>query len=772
MRHFVVASTIALAMPITSSPIEWSEALTIARDFVSNLTLSEKIGIVSGGYLSPAPACVGAIGAIPRVGFEGICLSDGPTGYSRSDGVSVFPAGITIAATWDRDLMHQRAVALGEEFKAKGAHVLLGPSTGPLGRSARAGRNWESFGPDPYLAGEAMSATVSGIQSTGVQACSKHLVGNEQETQRTSSKVSNGTVEAVSSNIDDRTLHELYLWPFANAIRANTSSIMCSYNRFNGNYSCANSALLTDIIAKELAFTGYLVSDWYATHSTAESANAGLDLEMPGNVSAAAGFAYFGEPLLQAVNNGLVSETRLDEMAQKVLTPYFRLGQDKDYPSVDPSSGAVFLTYQYGQNSPLFSYYPKVPARDVRAGHEEIIRQVGAAGTVLLKNTNGILPLKNITNVGIFGNGAGDPVIGSANFIDKRPNGFEYGTYDIGGGSGTVRHTDLVTPLAAVREKVRSLGGRLQILLDNDEVAEGSFKMLYPVPDVCLLFLKAYAAEGRDRESLNLQYNATMAVEKTASVCPNTVVVVHGPGVVLMPWADNENVTAILHAHYPGDQSGNALVDILWGATEPTGRLPYSIPKTLADYGADIVESPKYSGSNGWHSDFSEGQLIDYRHMDAHNITPQYEFGFGLSYAMFAMGRSLEVEAKTNLSALPDVSLGTAPGGYVDLWTYVATVSVEVTNQSGKQGSTVPQLYVSFPTDTTPTGTPVKVLRGFSKISVNSGETQTVSFQLMRRDISYWDVTTKQWIIPAGTFNILAGFSSRDIKATTTISFV
>jgi beta-glucosidase len=585
---------------------------------------------------------------------------------------------------------------------------------------------------------------------------------------RTSTTLPNGTViEAISSNIDDRTLHELYLWPFANAIQAGTSSIMCSYNRLNGNYTCANSELLSDIVKNELAFPGYLVSDWYATHSTVESANAGLDMEMPGNVSALAGPSYFGDLLLQAVNTGLVSEARLNSMAEKVMTPYFRLGQDKGYPSVDPSSGPVFLAYQYGQNSPLFRDYPRIPARDVRGDHAKIIRQIGVAGTVLLKNVNGILPLKNRTNVGIFGNDADYPVIGSVNNNEKLFQGFEYGTYMVGGGSGTVRHTDLVTPLEAVRDKVKSLGGRVQILLDNNLIAEGAFKTLYPVPDVCLLFLKAYAIEGHDRLSLDLQWNATMAVESTARVCPNTVVVVHGPGIVLMPWANNPNVTAILAAHYPGEQTGNAIVDILWGASEPTGRLPYSIPKTLADYGADVVESAKHAGPDGWQSDFSEGQLIDYRHMDAKNVTPQYEFGFGLSYASFDMAKTLNVKVTKNLAAVPDASKGVAPGGLVDLWRSVATVSVRVTNKSDRKGSTVPQLYISFPQDTTPQGTPVKVLRGFSKVSVKARETKTVRFELMRRDLSYWDTTTKQWVIPKGVFTLMAGFSSKDLRAMT-----
>ncbi|XDG09934.1 hypothetical protein ABKA04_009549 [Annulohypoxylon sp. FPYF3050] len=773
MRSFDILRVVATSQLVLASniapraEISWSEAFTKAEDFVSNLTLAEKIGLVSGGYLSPGLACVGSIGPISRQGFDGLCYSDGPNGVARSDGVSVFPSGITAAATWDRELIYQRAVAIGEEFRAKGAHVILGPDVGPMGRHARGGRNWEGFGPDPYLASASINASVIGIQSTGVQACTKHLVANEQELQRTQTTADDGTVtEAISSNVDERSLRELYLFPFEAAVKAGTSSVMCSYNRVNGNYSCANSDLLTAFLKEELAFPGYVVSDWYASHGTADFANAGLDMEMPGNVSTAAGAAYFGDLLLSAVNEGVVSEEHLTDMAQRVMTPYFRLGQNENYPTVDPSNGAVFLTYQYGHQSPLFEYYPIVDARDVRSDHAKLIREVGAAGTVLLKNTNGALPLKNVTNIGIFGNGAGYPTVGSVFLnIGGSPEGFEYGAYDIGGGSGTGRHTDLVTPLEAIQDYVKGSGTRLQIVFDNDQLAEGSFKTVYPVPDVCLVFLKAYATEGTDRASIDLQWNATKAVESTAAICPNTVVVIHGPGVVLMPWADNENVTAILMAHYPGEQTGNSLVDVLWGAVEPSGRLPYTVPKNFSDYGPDIVESPESDAADGWQSNFEEGQLIDYRHFDASGIEPLYEFGFGLSYTSFDMSDTLKVNGTTDLAAVADQSLGSEPGGLIDLWTIVAKATVEVSNTGNRTGSAVPQLYVSLPQDTTPKGTPVKVLRGFSKMSLEAGETRAVQFELTRRDLSYWDVSGKQWVIPEGEFSFMAGFSSKDLKS-------
>ena len=641
-----------------------------------------------------------------------------------------------------------------------------------MGRHAQGGRNWEGFGPDPYLAGVAMNASVQGLQSVGVQASSKHFIANEQETQRTSSTSDDGTVvEAISENVDDRTLHELYIWPFADAVRAGTASVMCSYNRVNGSYACANSHTIITILKDELAFPGYVISDWYATHSTASSANAGLDIEMPGNVSALAGPAYFGDALLQNVQNGTVKEARLVEMAERVMTPYFLLGQDQDYPSLDPSNGASFWVYQYGHaNVP--SIYPQVDARDVRADHAKIIREVGAAGTVLLKNVNGALPLKSEKNVGVFGNDAPYPTTGSV-FHDTGVHpeeGYEMGTLDIGGGSGTVRHTDIITPLEAIREQVASIGGRVQVLLGNDEVAEGSFKTIYPVPDVCLLFLNAYATEGIDRASLDLQWNATRAVESTAALCNNTVVIVHGPGVVLMPWADNENVTAILSAHFPGDQTGNSIVDVLWGVTEPSGRLPYSLPKAAADAGPPIVNLTGVTGVVDWQSNFTEGQMIDYRYYDQNDIEPLYEFGFGLSYVPFEMPDSLKIQITSNISFTADQSKGIAPGGLVDLWTTVATATIEVANTVDREASTVPQLFVSFPQDTTPSGTPVKVLRGFETVSIQSGETKEVQFALTRRDLSYWNTDQKQWVIPNGTFIFRAGFSSRDLKSEVELS--
>lgn len=249
--------------PVYPSPgtqgIGWEAAFVRAEAFVANLTMEEKAQLVTG----TSGPCVGNIGAIPRLGFDGLCLQDGPLAIRQATYASVFPAGLTTAASWDRSLMNLRGLYMGAEFKGKGSHVALGPVVGPLGRAAYGGRNWEGFSPDPYLTGVAAEETIIGMQQSGIQACLKHFIGYEQESQRNPDlSPDNVTIESVSSNIDDRTLHELYLWPFANGVKAGVASIMCSYNRINGSYACQNSKTQNGLLKDELGFQGYIMSDW------------------------------------------------------------------------------------------------------------------------------------------------------------------------------------------------------------------------------------------------------------------------------------------------------------------------------------------------------------------------------------------------------------------------------------------------------------------------------------------------------------------------------
>ncbi|KXH47416.1 beta-glucosidase [Colletotrichum simmondsii] len=754
-------------------------ALALANTLLSHLTLEEKVSMITGN--SSAGNCIGVIAPIPRLGFKGICMLDGPSAVNRADLVSVFPSGITAAATWDREMIYRRGVAIAEEFKGKGGHVILGPSTGPMGRAALGGRNWEGFGPDPYLAGVTIENTITGMQSTGVQTCSKHYIANEQETQRSNTTINGTVIEAISSNVDDRTVHELYLWPFANAIRAGTTSIMCSYNRFNQTYACENGHLLKELLRDELGFEGYTVSDWFATHSTADSINNGLDLEMPGavpgNYPGAA--TFFGDNVLEAVASGTVSESRIDEMVRNILTPYYLLGQDADsYPTPDPSLRFVTIFQEVGlQVAKDTGFIPDdfvfTHGRDVRGDHAKLIREMGSAGTVLLKNVNATLPLRKPKIIGVFGNDAGEMTNG---FLrpSEVPEDTNTGTMIIGGGSGTGRPSYVISPLAAVRAKAAEYGAEVLYVTNNDVLAANDFRGVYPPPEICLVFQQTFASESFDRTSFELDGNSTAVINNVADFCATTVVVTHSGGVNTMPWVNHTKIGAILAAHYPGQESGNSIVDLLWGDVAPSGRLPYSVPRNEEDAGPAIVNlTQPIVDPLAWQADFTEGQMIDYRHYDALDIEPLYEFGFGLTYTTFAVVDNQVgvgfIAGNSSVTAQPDAAIPIQPGGHPQLWEDLVSVKASISNTGNRTAFAVPQLYLSFPASA-PEGTPKKVLRGFEKIQIEAGGSAQAEFRLMRRDVSLWHASDKAWVIPEGGFTFRVGFSSRDLPAETVFS--
>jgi len=299
---------------------DWNSAIQKAIAFISNLTNTEKVSLATGVGWQKGP-CVGNTPAISRMNFTGLCLQDSPLGVRFALNVSAFPAAINVASTWNRSLMYERAAALGAEFRGKGAHVALGPMMN-IARVPAGGRNWEGFGADPYLQGVASYESVLGIQSQGVMACAKHYIGNEQENFRTSS----------SSNIGTRTIYELYGWPFLRSVQAGVASVMCSYNKVNNSYACQNSFILNQILKTDFGFKGYVMSDWSATYSGVPSVNAGLDMTMPGDKTFGSGDSWFGPALVSAVQNKQVTQARLDDMAVRIMTPYFLLGQDQNFP--------------------------------------------------------------------------------------------------------------------------------------------------------------------------------------------------------------------------------------------------------------------------------------------------------------------------------------------------------------------------------------------------------------------------------------------------------
>ncbi|KAH7169462.1 beta-glucosidase [Fusarium sp. MPI-SDFR-AT-0072] len=732
------------------------EAYLKARNFVNQLTLAEKASIVTG----TSGPCGGNIGPIPRLNFRGICFQDSPVGVRETDFTTVFPAGLSAAASFDKKLILERANMMGSEFRGKGIQVAMGPVAGAMGRHALGGRNWEGFSIDPYLAGVAMELSITGLQNHGVASVGKHYIGNEQETQRFPSKEGGREILALSSNIDDRTMHELYLWPFAQAVKAGVSWIMCGYNRLNQTYTCENSKALNGLLKEELRFDGAIISDWGATKSGLSSIQAGLDVTMPGGAR-----SPFGANIVALVKNGSLPEERLDDMIHRIMTPYFFFRQDEDFPPLDPSINEL-------KSSPVSEEELEgyliggEKSRDVRGDHSKLVRELGAASAVLVKN-EGALPLIKPKNIAVFGNDAADLSEGQfeATFL-KDSVGPNFGTMAQGGGSGSARYTYFVSPLEAIKKRGEAHGALVQYILSNQQAAD-SIHTIYPLPEVCLVFLKTYAAEGFDRISLDVDWNGTAVVNTVAARCPNTVVITHSPGINLMPWADHPNVTAIIAAHLPGQEAGHSIVDVLYGDYNPTGKLPYTIAFEESDYNAPLINlTTPVTNSNAWQSDFTEGLFVDYRHFDAANITPRYEFGHGLSYTTFGIHEASIANQTHGLSAYPEVESALSPGGNAHLYDTILAIDARVVNTGDVAGATVVQLYVSFP-GSAPEGTPVKVLRGFEKTTVlASGVSETVTFDLHRRDVSFWDVDAQDWKIPPGLFEFQVGLSSRDIKQT------
>jgi beta-glucosidase len=614
-----------------------------------------------------------------------------------------------------------------------------------------------------------MEETIRGIQENGVQACAKHWVAYEQETQRNPTTVDGSITgailqESVSSNLDDRTMHELYMWPFANAVHAGVSSIMCSYNRINGSYACENSKSQNGLLKGELGFQGYIMSDWGGTHSGMSSIEGGLDMDMPGGLGlyglAGGPDSYFGGNVTAAVNNGTLEISRLDDMITRIMIPYYLLGQDKDFPLIDPATADLNT---FSPRSTWFEQFALngTANRDVRADHDVIIRKLGAASAVLLKNVNGTLPLGAPKSIAVFGNDASEDTQGYYNQDD-----FEYGTLSVGGGSGTGRLTYLVTPLEAIKTKAKADGSLIQQFLNNTLIATSDISTLVipQMPDVCLVFLKTWAEEGEDRVSLDTDWDGNGVVDSVASYCNNTVVVTHSSGINNLPWASHPNVTAIVAAHYPGQESGNAIVDILYGDVNPSGKLPYTIALDKNDYNALPITAVNSTDQYAWQAWFDEKLEIDYRYFDSQNMSVLYEFGFGLSYTTFSLS-SLTISG-TPVSAVATPCV--APGGNPALWEGIYNVTVTLTNTGSVSGATVPQLYITLPSSAP--STPPKQLRGFEKVFLDAGESSVDEFTLMRRDLSYWDIVAQDWVVPSGEFGVSVGFSSRDIKLTGTMT--
>ncbi|KAJ4391555.1 hypothetical protein N0V93_005173 [Gnomoniopsis smithogilvyi] len=721
-----------------SSTTQWAAAYKRAKALVSQMTLDEKSNLTRGYTTGP---CIGNTGSVERLGIAALCISDAPDGIRGQEFVSAFPAGIHVASTFDQDLMYKYGVALGEEYYAKGINVALGPVAGPLGRMARGGRNWEGLSNDPYLAGAGLGAITKGIQDRGVIATPKHWLFNEQEYRRTVTDAG----EAMSSDVDDRTLHELYAFPFMDALREGAGAVLCGYNRVNQSYSCQNSKLLNGILKTELGFEGFVVSDWDGQHTGVASANAGLDIVMPDG-------GYWGQNLTEAVTNGSVSTDRLDDMATRVLASFHLLNQEYSYP----------LPSIYTSTQKHFA----VDAQ--RFDHADLIHEIGAAGTILVKNVNGTLPFKKPRYLAVYGYDAVVKASPWENYL-RFGGGYEVnfgwntlnGTQITGGGSGSNTPSYVIDPFMALSERIRKERGvlRWDFWSENPSPA-------FSNAEHCLVFINSYASESFDRTTLKDEFSDNL-VKNVATNCSSTIVIIHNAGIrVVDEWIDNPNVTAVIYAGLPGQETGRSIVSVLYGEVNPSGRLPYTVAKNESDYGTllNSTISDDYFPSDN----FTEGLFIDYRAFDKEGIEPQFEFGYGLSYTTFSYSAlSTSLISSNDTAEWPDSSVQIVQGGHPELWDVVALVKANVENTGDVSGSEVAQLYVTIPF----ADTPIRQLRGFKRVGpLAPGESRQAVFVLTRRDLSVWDVAAQQWRLPRGDFDFFVGASSRDLRLNGTIT--
>ncbi|KAF7314428.1 Fn3-like domain-containing protein [Mycena kentingensis (nom. inval.)] len=810
-------SPIVLPAPPTQGSADWADAVAKAREYVVKLTLDEKINVTTGVDIQGR--CIGNTGAITRLGWKGLCLNDSPLGVRFADFVSAFPAAINAAATWDLDLIRRRGKALGEEHRGKGVNVALAPMTN-MARVAAGGRNWEGFGADPFLSGAATAATIAGMQSVGVMATVKHLIANEQEHFRGQSLAK----QVYSSNIDDRTMHEIYAYPFSEAVKAGVVSVMCSYNNVNQTQACQNSKLINGILKGELGFQGFIMSDWAALIDGLQPALAGLDMNMPGFFGydvgdqnqpnpSKANNSFWGAALAEMVRNGSVPESRLDDMVIRTFAAYFKLGQDKDYPPVSFSQ----LTNDDFLNGERVNEHI-----NVQSDHYKLIREIGAASAILLKNAKNALPLRvknlrrmvsvflapmreSIQTALIAAPSLFSFIRASQPFMGCNRRRCDQGTLAMGFGSGVADFPYLVDPLSAISHHIYSINPTVVVDAITNDYNLARIETVAAYDDACLVFVNADSGEAfitidgnvGDRNNLTLWHGGEALIKKTASVCSNTIVIMHAVGAITVEsWFDHPNVTAVISAHLPGQETGNAIVDVLFcdgpHATNPSGRLPYTVAKQRSDYPADVLYK---SASRRPQINYDEGLFVDYRWFEKHGIEPRFEFGFGLSYTTFEYGdlvvgvkqhsrrAASTASASTSVSSptpssssappssSPPASTTSAPsvisspvgqiGGPAALYEDIATVSFTVTNTGAVAGNEVSQLYLGFPDEY---DEPAKVLRGFARTMIGSGKTKRVRLQLRVKDVSVWDVVRQDWVTVKGTVKVYVGASSKDIR--------
>ena len=677
------------------------------KKLVNELTLEEKASLCSGADFWHTKA-------IDRLNIPAAMVSDGPHGIRKQESLADhmgvaesikaigFPTASAMACSFDRDLLHKVGDALGEECVAEDLAVLLGPGIN-MKRSPICGRNFEYYSEDPVVAGELGAAFVNGVQEHGVGTSLKHFAANNQEWRRMS----------ISAEIDERTLREIYLAAFETVVKkAQPWTIMCSYNRINGVYSCENDWLLNKVLRDEWGFEGLVMTDWGAMDERVPSLKAGLDLEMPD---------CHGETdklIVKAVQSGELEESVLDTAVERILTmvdKYLTARKDIDPASmVHPLPSSVERGY------------------DV-AAHHALARTTAEQSAVLLKNED-ILPLQKDKKIAFIGEFAKVPRIQ-------------------GGGSSHINNTSVESALDAAGDSVSYAQGFHIDEETTDETLLQEAITLAKESDVAVIFAglpDSFESEGFDRTHLNMPANQNELIARISEVQPNVVVVLHSGSPIAMPWLDK--VAGVLQMYLAGQASGGAAVNLLFGDATPCGKLAETFPLHLED-------NPSYLNFPGNREKvcYQEGVFIGYRYYDKKKMDVLFPFGYGLSYTDFTYS-NMKVTVSGKNAADVDVIKETDE----------IVVSADITNTGNCDGAEIVQLYIKNPV--VYEIRPEKELRDFAKVFLKAGETKTVTFTLNARAFSYYETRIHDWYAESGDYEILLASSSRDIRLQDTVS--
>lgn len=681
---------------------------------IKEMTLEEKALLVSGHDMWTTDP-------VERVGIPAIFMSDGPHGlrkqedapkdqtniYDSIDAVC-FPTACATASSFDRALMYEMGVTLGKECQAVDVSTILGPAIN-IKRSPLCGRNFEYISEDPYVAGELSAAYINGVQSQNVGTSLKHFVANSQETERM----------YADSAVDERTLREIYLTAFEIAVKkAKPWTIMASYNRVNGEYASENRWLLTDLLREEWGYDGLVMSDWGAVSNRVKGIAAGLDLEMPGSRG------VNDRLIVQSVKNGELSEAALDEAVRNILRwieKYIEHRQEEIFDrDIDHD-------------------------RAVRAAEECIVlltndiiidgaTEITEDGEIIGDNVreHGVLPLSSDERIALIGGFAKTP------------------RYQ-GGGSSHINAHNVVSAVSVMNDYSDNIYYAEGFPYDRDESDEARFAEALDIArdaDKIVVFAglpDVFESEGYDRTHMRLPDSQNELIERLLDLGKPVVVVLHNGSPVEMPWVDD--VAAIVEAYLGGEGIGEAVMNVLYGRVNPSGKLAETFPVKLED-------NPSYLNFpvSRHRVNYAEGVFVGYRYYDTKRMDVLFPFGHGLSYTEFEYS-NLVITPYEGVDAEDWDIVGIDSG---------AKVTIDITNVGAMKGKEIVQLYISDKTGVI--SRPVHELKGFEKVELEPGETKTVTFELDKRSFAWYSTELGDWYASNGEYVVEIGKSSRDIQ--------